>query len=497
MEKKLTTPSDDAVKDLAAQLEALSEAPGDAAALDGNAADATPGAATSTPDVTAAAKTAPAAQTAPAGAGGVNTAASVTDVAGSNAAATATGAGGSNTAASASGRADLNAATSAAAAAQEPQPAADPNLQAQIDELRRQLAEQTPAGSFTAALAPNQKHWIQALRFFQANPLMLFAVAWVAVFLPAWWATWLMLAYMVLCYAYPLLTHKTRFGWDRRLDDWLADPEVRRRQNQQQLARLNQVKDELSQQAGALADSVKNARGAATTAGGTTGAESAAAQPGDTTAAGGVGATGGQATGATGTQPVAGQPASATATAAAAGQPVQGTANQGASVARPHQPLFTNNLELWLGLVVGVVGYLAQQQGGQGVTDGIGQLQAVIQSGSLSSDGYVFIWGYLALRLGILAVVGGLVKGLMHKANGGAILKALAVLAGAAAAAAASYVYAHPFASAYQAARAAYESGASLDDIGNLATMVQYLPVAVMAVYGVGILLNLLGRNHE
>ncbi|WP_262315698.1 hypothetical protein [Lacticaseibacillus parakribbianus] len=481
MEKKLTTPSDDAVKDLAAQLEALSSAPGDAAPLAGNAADETPGATTPTPGAAAPAKAAPPAETADAGA--ANPVAAVAGTGGSNTAASVTDAGDSNTAASASGSADSNTApvgSSIATVTQNPQPTGDADLQAQIDELRRQLAAQTPAGSFTAALAPNQKHWIQALRFFQANPLMLFAVAWVAVFLPAWWATWLMLAYMVLCYAYPLLTRKTRFGWDRRLDDWLADPEVRRRQNQQQLARLNQVKDELSQQAGALADSVKNARGPVA-AGSADAATSSAQATGDQ-------ATSAQATGAAGTQPVGGQSGSA----AAAGQPIQA-----AAVALPHQPLFTNNLELWLGLVVGVVGYLAQQQGGQGVTDGIGQLQAVIQSGSLSSDGYVFIWGYLAVRIGVLAVVGGLVKGLMHKANGGAILKALAVLAGAAAAAAASYVYAHPFASAYQAARAAYESGASLDDIGNLATMVQYLPVAVMVVYGVGILLNLLGRNHE
>lgn len=321
------------------------------------------------------------------------------------------------------------------------------SLQAQIDALKAQLAAQQ-AASLTHVLAPSPRNWAVAYRFFKAEPLTLLTLTLFAVILPAWWAAWLVIFYLGACYVYPLATKKARFWWEARLDDWLTDPELRRRQREARAAK----------QAAAAA-----AHKAAA-------AQAAAAQPTAQSSA----------------------PAAANNAAATAGP---APASAGAVPHAAAQPWFTNNAELWLGLVAAIAGFFMQQSGTAAGSFGT-QLGAVLQDGTLASDGYVFIWGYLALRLGGMALAGGLVKGFMHKANNGAVLKALAVIAGAAAAAVASYVYAHPFASAYGAARAAYENGVSLEDVANLASVVQYLPLIVMAVYGVGIVVNVLGRRH-
>ncbi|MFD1392479.1 hypothetical protein ACFQ3L_02605 [Lacticaseibacillus jixianensis] len=328
------------------------------------------------------------------------------------------------------------------------------SLQAQIDALKAQLAAQQ-AASLTRALAPNPHNWAVAYRFFKAEPLTLLALTLLAVALPAWWAAWLVIFYLGACYVYPLATKQSRFWWEARLDDWLTDPALRRRQREARAAK---------QVAAAAARKAAAAQAAAHPAAGQSGA-----QPSASVAAENAAATAG--------------PAPASAGAVKAGSPAAA------------QPWFTNNAELWLGLAAAIAGFFMQQSGSAAGSFGT-QLGAVLQDGTLASDGYVFIWGYLALRLGGMAVAGGLVKGFMHKANNGAVLKALAVIAGAGAAAVASYVYAHPFAAAYGAARAAYENGASLEDIANLASVVQYLPLIVMGVYGVGIVVNVVGRRH-
>ncbi|WP_125571047.1 hypothetical protein [Lacticaseibacillus songhuajiangensis] len=325
----------------------------------------------------------------------------------------------------------------------------DEALKEEIKKLKEQLAAQGAATSVASALRPTQKNWVMVLRFFQANPLMLFAVAWLAVILPGWWAFWLMVVYMLLCYVYPLTTHKTRFAWDERLERFLADPEVRRQQKDKQMARISNATNSVANEASGVMNSLHQKR-----------VEKAAQQVPQ--------------------------------------QPNPAPTDQTAGVVKPvRRPLFTNNMELWLGLVVGVVSFIVSQQYGDGISDPVEQLKSIISSGTLSQDGYFYIWSFLGVRIGIMAVVGGLVKALMHKANTGAVLKALAVLAGVALAGIASYVYAHPVASAYNAARTAYDSGMSLDDLSTMTTLMQYLPFAIMGIYAVGIIVNLVGRNHE
>lgn len=175
-------------------------------------------------------------------------------------------------------------------------------------------------------------------------------------------------------------------------------------------------------------------------------------------------------------------------------RPTPAPAAQPAAV---HQPLFSNNLEFWFGLIMAAAGFVMTQFMGGGAFDLKTQLQSLLQNGGLSSDGYILIWSYVAARLGLMALIGGLVKGFLHKGNFGQTLKALAVLAAIACAGILTYVYAHPLDSAYTAAKAAYDNGMSLSDVGDLAAYGQYLPLAVMGVYALGIVINVIGRNRR
>lgn len=311
-------------------------------------------------------------------------------------------------------------------------------LEARIAELEKQLKAEQAQTAHAARFVPNHEHQVQVIRFLQANGITLLIVAWLAMIFG--WV--LLLAYMVVCYFYPLATNAKRFKWEAAMDRWLTDPQARQDQNQVQLNRLKHMANGIANQTSKVSQNV--------------------AQKAEKT-----------------------------------GDLLLKQRPQRATSISQHHRLFSNNAEIWFGLVIGIVGFFAAQNVGDGTTDIMTQLQSVIQNGGLSSDGYFLIWGYVGARLGIMMFVGGLVKGFLHKANNGVTMKALAVLAAVALAGIATYTYMNPAEAAMNAVKAAYQSGASLSDLGNLAGMMSYVPWVVMGIYALGILINLFGRSEE
>lgn len=285
---------------------------------------------------------------------------------------------------------------------------------------------------------PNKHNVLKAVEFFQANPFTLLIIAFVAAILQFKHAFWLLVVYLLFCYLYPLVTRSKKLVIDRKVETIISS----RDQSINERGQHNgnpKIQDFLF--------------------------------------------------GRYITKVVAWQNSNVSKSDA------EESKHHG-KVRVKHQP-FNYNVELLVGIILSPIGLILQLSGSDGATDRINQLQSVLQNRTLDGSGYIYIWGYLALRIGLLALVGGLVKGFIHKANSGITLKAIAVLAGVATAAVTSYVYAHPFASAVDAARMAYDSGASLDDISNIVQMVKYLPFVVIGIYALGIFVNLLGQNCE
>lgn len=95
------------------------------------------------------------------------------------------------------------------------------------------------------------------------------------------------------------------------------------------------------------------------------------------------------------------------------------------------------------------------------------------------------------LGIGILAVIGGLLKAILKKHNGGNVMKALAVIIAVIAGGIATYVYSNPVTSAVGAA----ESGITLSDIGAILNIIKMIPWVVGLFYVIGIIINMSSRD--
>ncbi|WP_429971770.1 zinc-ribbon domain-containing protein [Fructilactobacillus sp. Tb1] len=152
---------------------------------------------------------------------------------------------------------------------------------------------------------------------------------------------------------------------------------------------------------------------------------------------------------------------------------------------------FSFNTELWLGLISLVIGLVLYTMGQSQTQDVSSQVLSVFQNGSLNNGGYLYVIGAALTEFGLLATVGGLVKGFTHNFSGGLGLKVVGVLVLICSAGMAMYVYANPVSSAISA----YQSGASIGDMQNLVQVAKLIPWIAGIIYAIGIVLNLVKKD--
>ena len=100
------------------------------------------------------------------------------------------------------------------------------------------------------------------------------------------------------------------------------------------------------------------------------------------------------------------------------------------------------------------------------------------------------------LLIGVPAVIGGIIKGATHHVGCG-VLKTLGVLLAAVYGLAYSYVFANAAEVVGRTAVAALSGDTSLNDLENLAHMVQIIPWLVVGLYVIGILVNAVSNRQK
>lgn len=320
----------------------------------------------------------------------------------------------------------------------------DADLNERVKQLEAQLAQQKGQQqqiNVIERVVPNREHFIQVLEFMKDNAISLFIVFIIAIIAPAirWW---LLLIYLVFVYFYPLLSTNKRFWWDKKLDDWFHDKDNLKniyKSTSNSLSSINQTihsnhKDD--EQADAHQQELIKEMQAA---------RSDSVTPND---------------------------------------PI----NDAPTAQIIHQGFRTSG-ELILGIVALICGTPMFFIGRNSVSDAGTQISSVLSNGSLDSSGYLYIIGMFLMGIGVLALIGGIVKGATGHTGGG-LAKVLGFVLGVIIAGVACYVYANPVDSAVSAAQAAYNSGASMDDISTAYKAVKIVPWIAAGLYGLGILLN-------
>ena len=314
------------------------------------------------------------------------------------------------------------------------------DLQQQVNNLQQQLRRQKQNNSVNvfARLAFTRKHLLQVLTFMENNALTLF-IGFILMVIP-WpsnvFRVIIFLAYLIAIYFYPLLSNQERFKWDRMLEKWLNDENNIK--NIKSSARnvvehvksdMDKMRDEREQKKQMIEEKNANER------------------------------------------------------------PQVSRKNDEKEVDSTTKSVPVG--ELICGVLLAFVGGYMYNVGKSNITSLTSQLTSVIQNGELDSSGYMYIWGAVMLGIGILAVIGGLLKAVLKKHNGGNVMKALAVIIAVIAGGIATYVYSNPVTSAVGVA----ESGFTLSDIGAILNIIKMIPWVVGLFYVIGIIINMSSRD--
>lgn len=287
-------------------------------------------------------------------------------------------------------------------------------------------------------LIPSRTHFITVLTFLKNNALTLFILFCVTTFLPVNSVRcWLLVAYLIFIYFYPLSTGKKRILWDERLDTWLQDKDSLHRFNEKVGKGFSQLQHVLPKEESHTTNTSEVAKSSGTTK------DAISLQ--------------------------------------------QKQTNTTTNKSQHHG--FTWTGELICGIVSTVTGLVMYLVGKDATSSISSQAISVLQSGELDSGGYFYIWGIFLFGVGIAMLIGGTIKGITGHIRGGT-LKIIAILICFVATIAATYVYSNPLTSAVNAAAYAYNSNTNIDTIQNLANIVKALPYIAGAIYGLGVLQN-------
>lgn len=321
------------------------------------------------------------------------------------------------------------------------------SLQKQVDDLQQQLRRQKQNNSVNvfSRLAFTRKHLLQVLTFMENNALTLFIGFLLMVF--PWpsniFRLIIFLVYLIAIYFYPLLSNQERFEWDRMLEEWLNDENNIKNIKSSAQNVVNHVKADM--------DKMKDERER----------KKREMERNDEL------------------------------------QQKQEPIAKVNSQAKQESEALTNNNkptsvgELICGVLLSFIGGFMYFTGKENVTSLMSQLSSVVHNGQLDGSGYMYIWGAVMFGIGLLALVGGLLKVLMKKHTGGTLMKAIAVIIAILAGGIATYVYSNPVTSVVGVA----ESGVSLNDIGNILNLIKMVPWIVGLFYIIGIVLNMSSKD--
>lgn len=274
------------------------------------------------------------------------------------------------------------------------------------------------------------------------NALTMFFFYFLAVVFPAlrWY---LLIIFLVMVYLFPLLSNEKRFKWDEAVDNYLQNKEHTK---------------EFRDSAVEMYQSLRSGQHSQS-----------------------------QTEGKVPTQPQEKADSKAQKTAATA-QPTAATVSQSTG--------FSWNGETILGIVGTLLGaimyFMTKDETGSLLSQGL----SVLQSGGLNGASYLNLWGFVMLLIGVPAVIGGIIKGATHHVGGG-VLKTLGVLLAAVYGLAYSYVFANAAEVVGRTAVAALSGDTSLNDLENLAHMVQIIPWLVVGLYVIGILVNAVSNRQK
>lgn len=309
-------------------------------------------------------------------------------------------------------------------------------------ESRLKAERQNNKVNVFARLAFTRVHFNQVLQFVKDNALTMFFFYFLAVVFPAlrWY---LLIIFLVMVYLFPLLSNEKRFKWDEAVDNYL--------QNKEHTKEFRNSAVEMYQSLRSGQHSQSQTEGKVPT------------QP----------------------QEKADSKAQKTATTA---QPTAATVSQSTG--------FSWNGETILGIVGTLLGaimyFMTKDETGSLLSQGL----SVLQSGGLNGASYLNLWGFVMLLIGVPAVIGGIIKGATHHVGGG-VLKTLGVLLAAVYGLAYSYVFANAAEVVGRTAVAALSGDTSLNDLENLAHMVQIIPWLVVGLYVIGILVNAVSNRQK
>ena len=156
--------------------------------------------------------------------------------------------------------------------------------------------------------------------------------------------------------------------------------------------------------------------------------------------------------------------------------------------------------ECLAGVVLFVGGFLSYRMNIGSMSSGAEQFTSMITEQSLSSAGYFVIIGIGAMFLGILAFIGGGIKGFAREKQGGEVFKWIATALVAICCGIAMYIYAHPVETAIQGASSLIDSAMSdpsglESNVNSLTTMITISPYVIAIVYIIGIIQNLMKKK--
>lgn len=309
-------------------------------------------------------------------------------------------------------------------------------------ESRLKAERQNNKVNVFARLAFTRAHFNQVLQFVKDNALTMFFFYFLAVVFPAlrWY---LLIIFLVMVYLFPLLSNEKRFKWDEAVDNYLQNKEHTK---------------EFRDSAVEMYQSLRSGQHSQS-----------------------------QTEGKVPTQPQEKADSKAQKTAATA-QPTAATVSQSTG--------FSWNGETILGIVGTLLGaimyFMTKDETGSLLSQGL----SVLQSGGLNGASYLNLWGFVMLLIGVPAVIGGIIKGATHHVGGG-VLKTLGVLLAAVYGLAYSYVFANAAEVVGRTAVAALSGDTSLNDLENLAHMVQIIPWLVVGLYVIGILVNAVSNRQK
>lgn len=298
----------------------------------------------------------------------------------------------------------------------------------------------------------NRENFFKVLRFLKENALTLLFVYFLSiVFVSLRW--WIFLLYVITIYIYPLLSNRRTFIWENRFDTWIRD-EKNIKKIKDTLARTNVNKN-------------KDPRNAPVT-------ESSVLQNGN----------------------VANNEENA-ATTSTLGQNSNVQSTTTGENSDNKKSSATLNKEFIVGIIIAIVGAVLFLSSKSQTTSYSNQAWSMLQSGSLDVAGYAYIWGAFLFEIGVLAIIGGLFKVILHsKSNKGITLKVIATGMYFITAIVATYIYSNPISTGISVTETFYNNGSSLSDIQNIYNFLKTIPYIVIVVYACGIIKNAMSKSN-